>query len=121
MTTSLKSALTVLCGAKNVRGGLIITKDGMIIESNIEDKKQAETLGAFMSHIALNIKISLKELGATDFTRYVLQSNKSRVFLVDLGKSVLVTLTDPDVDTAAINVAIYQAANQIKKSGRLDV
>ncbi len=119
--TTIKSTLNILCNNDFIRGGLIITKEGMIIESNVEKQDDAETLGAFMSQIALTIKNSLSEMGQNEFTRYVLQSSKGRIYLVDLGSSVMIALTDIEIDSGKMNVALFQAANEIKKSGRLEI
>lgn len=119
--STIKATLGAFCNNDFVRGGLIITKDGMIIESAIENVKEAETLGAFMSQIVITIKNSLSELGHNEFTRYVIQSSRGQVFLVDLGQSIMIALTDLDVDIGKVNIALFQAANEIKKSGRLDI
>lgn len=119
--STIKSTLNILCSNDFIRGGLIITKEGMTIESNLENSQDADALGAFMSQIALTIKNSLTELGHAEFTRYVIQSSKGRVFLVDLGMAVLIVLTELDVDAGKMNVALFQAANEIKKSGRLEI
>ncbi|VAX14746.1 hypothetical protein MNBD_NITROSPINAE04-1173 [hydrothermal vent metagenome] len=119
--STIKSTLGALCSNDFVRSGLIITKDGMIIESALENISEAETLGAFMSQIVLTIRNSLSELGHKDFTRYVIQSSKGQIFLMDLGQSVMIALTDLDVDIAKVNIALFQAATEIKKSGRLNI
>jgi len=118
---SIKSALKVLCNNKAVRGALIITKDGMVIEANLDKPEEAEAFGAFMSNIALTIKNSLSTMGHDDFNRYVIQSNQGRIFLVDLGNSVLIALTEIDIEMGQVNVALFQAATQVKKTGRLEV
>jgi hypothetical protein len=118
---TLKSVLKSLCGSKGVRGALIITKDGMVIDSNVGEQYSAETLGAFMSQIAVTITNSLQGLGVKEFTRYVMQSSQMKVYIVDLGKSALIALADVDADAGEMNVALFQAANTIKKTGRIDV
>jgi len=119
--SSLKSVLKVLCGAEGVKSAIIITKDGMLIESNLDPKYDAETLGAFMSQIVATITNSLAGLGQKEFARYVMQSNQGKIFLVDLGKSALIAITDVEADLAKVNIAFFQAANEIKKTGRIDV
>lgn len=118
---TLKSVLKSLCGSKGVSGALIITKDGMVIDFNLPPPYNAETLAAFMSQIAVTITNSLAGLGVNEFTRYVMQSGQSKIYIVDLGKSALIALADVDVDAGEINVALFQAANTIKKTGRIDV
>jgi predicted regulator of Ras-like GTPase activity (Roadblock/LC7/MglB family) len=117
---SLTDILQSLCEGKDM-GALVITKDGMVIESLISDDYERETLSAFMSQVALMIKNPLAQLGHDGFSRYVMESNQGRVFLVDLGQAVLIALTGVDVKIEDLNVAIYQAANEIKKTGRIDV
>lgn len=118
---SLKSTLKILCNNKQISGALVITKDGMIIESDLGDKFDGETIGAFMSLVAVTIKNSLNSMGHEDFTRYVMQSDNGQIYLVDMGKSFLISLTERDIDTGEINIALFQAANGIKKMGRFDV
>ena len=118
---ALKSALNILRVNNNVRDGLIITKDGMIIESSMDDKRKAEKFSAYSSQIALTIKGSMKDLGFDNFIRYVINTNEGKLYIVDLGQSLLVALTDLEVNSERINVALFQAANLIKKSGRLDI
>ena len=116
----LPQILKNLCEAKDL-GALIITKDGMMIESNLSEDFDGETLSAFMSQVALVIKSSLRELGHEEFTRFILESNQGKVYLVDLGAAVLITLVPSNIKPEEINVALFQAANEIKKMGRLDV
>ncbi len=118
---ALKSALNILRNDHHVRDSLVVTKDGMIIESSLDDIRRAEKLSAYSSQIALTIKASMKDLGFDNFIRYVISSNEGKIYIVDLGQSLLVTLTDLDIDSERINVALFQAANLIKKSGRLDI
>jgi len=119
--SNLKTSLRMLCNSQEILGALIITKDGMLIESYAVENPTAEMLGALMSNVALVIKNSLHDLGHKEFNRYVIQSNKGRIYLVDLGKSVLIALTDLNVEAGKVNMALFQAANEIKKSGRLDL
>ncbi|MBI4665922.1 MAG: roadblock/LC7 domain-containing protein [Nitrospinae bacterium] len=119
--SQLKPILKVLCGVSGVRGAVIITKDGMVIDSMLEPPFDAETMAAFMSQIAVTITNSLASMGVKEFTRYVMQSNSGRIYMMDLGKSALLALTEGNADQGRMNVALFQAANEIKKSGRIDV
>ncbi|MDH5510281.1 MAG: roadblock/LC7 domain-containing protein [Nitrospinota bacterium] len=119
--SNLKTSLRMLCNNQDILGGIIITKDGMLIESYAVENPMAETLGALMSNVALVIKTSLQDLGHQEFNRYVIQSNKGRIYLVDLGKAVLIALTDLNIELGKVNMALFQAANEIKKSGRIDI
>lgn len=117
---SLTQVLHNLCEGKDM-GALVITKDGMMIDSFLAEDFDGETLGAFMSQIALNIKAPLQTLGHDEFTRYILESNQGKVYLVDLGKALLIVLAGDNIKQDDLNVALFQAASSIKKTGRIDV
>jgi len=119
--SNLKTSLRMLCNNQDILGAIIITKDGMLIEVYAVENPLAEMLGALMSNVALVIKNSLQDLGHHEFSRYVIQSNKGRIYLVDLGKSLLIALTDLNVEPGKVNMALFQAANEIKKSGRIEL
>ncbi len=118
---TLKFVLETLCSNDAVLGALIITKEGMMIESELNRNYDGETIGAFMSHMAATIKNALGSMGHTEFTRYVVASEEGKIYLVDLGISFLLAITPTGVDEGNINVALFQAANEIKKTGRLSV
>jgi predicted regulator of Ras-like GTPase activity (Roadblock/LC7/MglB family) len=107
-----------LCN-KEITGSLVITKDGMVVESCNIDKELGITLGAYMSQIALMVRNSIKNMGKNGFSRYIIESNTSKMFLVDLGTSALLALANKESNEEEINVALFQAANELKKSGRL--
>lgn len=117
----LKVVLKNLCGPGGMTGALVITKDGMLIESHLDADTNGETLGAFMSQVALTIKNGLAPMGHIGFTRYIMQSSQGKIYLEDLGKSLLIALSGLDIDNGKVNVALFQAANEIKKTGRIDV
>lgn len=117
---SLPQILTNLCEGKDL-GALVITKDGMVIDSQLGEDYESEALSAFMSQVALTIKTSLASLDHHEFTRYIIETNQGKIYLVDLGKSVLIALASSDVKAAEINVALFQAASEIKKTGRIDI
>lgn len=118
---SLKSILTILCSNDCITDALIITKGGMVIESELDERYDSESIGAFMSQVALTIKNSLGGFGYEEFTRYVMQSDKCDVYLMDLGNSALISFAKKDAEVSRVNVALFQAANEIKKGERLDV
>jgi len=120
--SNLKSILSTLCKG-SIEGALVITLDGMVIETHQLDKRMGETLSAFMSQVSATAKYALKRMGHNEYTRYVITTSQGKkVYLVDLGKSVLIALADDDKKTAGqVNIPLFQAATEIKKTGRIDV
>lgn len=117
----LKTVLANLCANKGIDAAIIITSEGMVIERRVSENIDDEAVAAFMSQVAQTIRNSLGSMGGGEFTRYSMQSNQGRVYLENLGKSLLIAVGQIDVDPGQINVAIFQAANEIRKMGRLVV
>lgn len=105
---------------KEVEGSMLITKDGLIIASSLPEAVSKEKVSAFTSAAAQALTLSIRDLNVGGFTRYTMISNEKRVIIIDLGKSYLVVLTPKDINLANVNVDVFQAANMIKKSGRLE-
>lgn len=105
---------------KQIDGSMLITRDGMIIAAAIPAEVSKESVAAFLSSIGLALKTSLQDLGVDGFTRYSISTIDKRIILMDLGKMFLIIFTPLDIDVANVNVEVFQAANMIKKSGRLD-
>ncbi len=121
MTTGITTILNQLNSTEGIKGSLIITPDGMPVTSQLPDNQDEETLAAVSSSIFLAISKSMEKLNTGGVIRYVLNAEFGRTFLVDLDKMILIILAEKDIKLAKVNVAIFQAANAIRKSGRLDV
>ena len=121
MTTEINTILDQLNSTEGVKGSLIITPDGMPVTSQLPENQDEEALAAVSSSIYLAISKSMEKLNTGGVIRYALCAEFGRTFLVDLGKMILIVLAEKEIKLAKVNVAIFQAANSIRKSGRLDV
>jgi len=121
VTGDIASILQKLNATEGVKGSLLITPDGMPVSSMVGDDQDAETLAAVTSSIYLAISRSMEQLDAGEFTRYLLYTEFGRVFIIGLGNVILIVLAAREIHIPRVNVAIFQATNLIRKSGRLDI
>lgn len=121
MSEEIAVILKRLNATEGIKGSLLMTPDGMPVTSLLGDGQDGETLSAVASGIFLSIHKSMGKLDLGEVTRYVLCTEFGRVFIISLGKMLLLVLAAPNIKIAQVNVAIFQAANSIKKSGRLEV
>lgn len=121
MIQEIVAILKQLNATEGVKGSLIITPDGMPVASLLEGGQDEETLAAISSSIYLSITKSIEKLDLGEAVRYLLCTEFGRVFVIGLGKMILIVLAAQNIHIARINVAMFQAANAIRKSGRLDV
>lgn len=121
MTEEISAILKRLNSTDGIKGSLLMTPDGMPVTSLLGDGQDGDALAAISSSIFLAINKSMGKLDLGEVTRYVLCTEFGRVFIISLGKMILLVLAAQNIKIAQVNVAIFQAANSIKKSGRLEV
>ncbi|MBI5186537.1 MAG: roadblock/LC7 domain-containing protein [Nitrospinae bacterium] len=121
MIQEIAAILKQLNATEGIKGSLIITPDGMPVASLLEGGQDMDTVAAISSSIYLSITKSMEKLAIGDVNRYLLCTEFARFFIIGLGKMILIVLAAHNIQIAKVNVAIFQAANAIKKSGRLDV
>lgn len=105
---------------KHIKGSLVITQEGMVVMSALGAGQNADIFAAFYSSVGLTILKSLKNLEIETFYRYILSSEDSKLFVVNIGILYLVVLTDIEVKLSEINVELYQIESLIRKTGRLE-
>lgn len=105
---------------KHIKGSLVITQDGMVVMSVLGPGQNADIFAAFYSSVGLTLFRSLKKLEIETFYRYILSSEDSKFFLVNIGKLYLVVITDIGVKLSEINVELYQIESLIRKTVRLE-
>lgn len=120
MIDNIKPILENLNKNSGIRGSIIMTKDGIIITSDFEKDYNEDLFAAISSSISLTLNSSLKEADTT-FSRYVITTDNGKLLLLDIGKTILIILTENDINLAQLNLAIFQAAAMIKKSGRIEI
>lgn len=116
----IEQTLTQLNKNKHIKGSLIITQEGMVVTSALGEGQKADVFAAFYSSVGLTLLKSLKSLGIETFSRYILSSEDSNIFILNIEKLYLVVITDLSVKPSEINVELYQIERLIRKTGRLE-
>ncbi len=115
----LKLVLEKFNDNPGVAGSIVCTRDGILIESRLSERFNDDTISALVSSVGLMLNNVCRSLDYEPFSRYHMFASRGNVIIVDLGKSFFVALLEKTVDSAQINVAIYQAANELKKQAHL--
>lgn len=102
-----------------VAGSVVCTRDGILIESRLSERFSDETISALVSSVGLTLNNVCRNLDYECFSRYQIFASKGNLIIVDIGKSFFVALLEKHADPAQVNVAIYQAANELKKQANL--
>lgn len=102
-----------------VAGSIVCTRDGILIESRLSERFNDEMIAALVSSVGLTLNNVCLNLNYECFSRYQIFASRGDVIIIDIGKSFFVALLDREADPARVNVAIYQAANELKKQANL--
>ena len=113
--SQIKPILGKFNESNGVVGSLICTHGGIIIESAISERFDREMISALVSSVGLSLSNATRELGYEHFSRFHVSASKGTVVLANLGESFFVGLLEKKVETEKINVAVYQATNELKK------
>lgn len=117
---NISQILKKLNRVEKIKGSMLITMEGMIIASEITIDIDKERLAAFCSSLGMTIFNSFNKIRVEPFTRYMVNSDKWKLCLVNIGKSYLIVVADLNIDMIMLNVELYQTQNMLKKTARLE-
>lgn len=113
--SALKQVLEKFNSNKGIVGSLVCTRDGILIEADLSERFEKETLSALVSSVTLAVSNTCKNLEFENFSSYHIVANKGDMIISDLEKSIFVVMLEKGADKSAINVEIFQTATQLKK------
>jgi predicted regulator of Ras-like GTPase activity (Roadblock/LC7/MglB family) len=90
MTNKILSELTKLDG---VKGSMIVSKDGLVIASKLNNDMNVELIGAVISAIFGGIKKAMAQFGKNDL-RHIKIENGEKILMIDIGEEILVVIMD---------------------------
>jgi predicted regulator of Ras-like GTPase activity (Roadblock/LC7/MglB family) len=104
-----------------VKGCLVVSKDGIVVASNLSSQVQQDVVAAMAANVVRCTKRALEGQGLSDFARYTLTSGHGKMSFTDAGPAFLVVLMDRNVDLAPVDIEIESAAMRIRNMGEIRV
>jgi predicted regulator of Ras-like GTPase activity (Roadblock/LC7/MglB family) len=104
-----------------VKGCIVVTRDGMVVASELGKNLQEEVVGAMASSVVLRTRGALKAIGAQDFERFVMSANYGKMVFVEAGEAYLVVVLDKNINLDVTLIAIAGAAYRIKNMGQIRI
>ncbi len=102
-----------------VKGSLILTKDGVIVASEIPPPLNGELVAAIASNSIQRIITSLRGLGAASFSRYLFNASYGKMIFTETGDAYLVVVLDKQINVDFTMLAVASAARKIKSLGSM--
>lgn len=122
----MNKQLQMLNQGLGVRGSLVITKDGVVVASNLGDGLEVETVGALTSSVIqalMNPATSFRmgSFQAGDITRFTLTAKYGRLIFEIKESLVLVVVTDKKIDLEFTLLEIAGTANRLQRMINISV
>jgi len=102
-----------------VRGSAVITRDGMLVASELTAELDEQAVAAMAGTLVQRTLSTLSRAGFGDFSVLTIQASSGKMVMVDAEVAFLVAVTDPGVTLDLTMVDISAAAYRLKKRSRL--
>jgi predicted regulator of Ras-like GTPase activity (Roadblock/LC7/MglB family) len=109
-----KEIVTSLSQAASVRGGLLVTPDGLVIIANLPPRSEAEALAALGATLGRELKLGATHLGRGTFRMAVFTADGGTLFVCGSRPGFLILVGDQNVDVTSIRVALARALDRLE-------
>jgi predicted regulator of Ras-like GTPase activity (Roadblock/LC7/MglB family) len=117
----VRDVLERLADVVGVKGGLVVTKDGMVIASHVSSAMQEDVIAAMAANVVRATRRAVGRGDLADFARYTLIASHGKMSITDAGPAFLVVVMDKNVDMAPVDIEIESAAMRIRNMGEIRV
>ena len=99
-----------------IEASLVASRDGLLIFSNIDLKKHAQTFAAMSATMLGAAETATLELRKGIPERIIVESDKGKIIVTGAGpKGLLVVLTEPNASLGIILIELAKASEKIKE------
>ncbi len=116
----MREILTELRKQIGVRGSLLVSRDGVIVATELGDGLDPESVAALTSQVIAEATRAAEKLSLKSIRRMMLTSSFGRLLFEPLGELVLVVATEPGLDLEHLLLEIARPARRIREQSRLD-
>lgn len=113
----MKDILQALNLEVGVKGSLLVTRDGVVIHSEISPPLNGDLVAAVAANSVQQINGALRAAGSRDFTRFVFNANFGKMAFVDTGDAYLVVVLDKQINLELTMLSITSASRKIQTAG----
>ena len=111
---AFRGILADLSRLEHVRGGLIVTPDGLVITSDLPSQSPAEALAALGAALGRELEMGADRLGRGEFKSAVFFADDGTIFVGGHSVGFLVLIGDRDVDVASVRNTLGHALDRLR-------
>jgi predicted regulator of Ras-like GTPase activity (Roadblock/LC7/MglB family) len=95
-----------------VTGSAIVSKDGLVIASSLDQEEESVAGMAASMFQSASTTSGIMSIGTIGMI--TLESDKGKAFMIDLPDALLVVLTNAEVNLGRLRIEIRKATNQLR-------
>lgn len=117
----MNEILNALNEQAQARGSLVVTKDGILVASEMDASLKQEVVSALSSFLITAARRSLERGGIGTVNRIALTATHGKLILRSLGEYFLVVLTDQFTASEEALAATEQACDRLREKVRIQI
>jgi len=110
----MKEVLQALNLEVGVKGSMVMTRDGVVVHSEISPPLSPDLVGAVASSTVQDINGALRAAGSREFSKFISNSSFGKMIFHDTGDAYLVVVLDKSINLDFTLLSISSAARKIK-------
>ena len=110
----MKEVLQALNLEVGVKGSLVVTRDGVVVHSEIAPPLSGDVVGAVAANTIMQVNTALELAGARVFTKFVFNASFGKMIFHDTGDAYLVVVLDKSINLDFTLLSISSAARKIR-------
>ncbi len=111
----LKEVLAGLSTIPGIRGGLLVTPDGLVITSDLPPRSQVEALAALGATLGRELELGAGRLGRHAFRTAFFSADHGALFVGSSQIGFLVLIGDRSADVASVRLALSRALDHLRQ------
>jgi predicted regulator of Ras-like GTPase activity (Roadblock/LC7/MglB family) len=113
----VRSVLEGLADIPGVRGSLVVTQDGMVVDSLIGKSLREEVVGAMAASLIIGVRRHLEKAQRPPFESLTVVSTHGKLIVADTGTAFLVVILDKNIDLGHAELELRSAVRKVKSLG----
>jgi len=113
----VRSVLKALADVPGVRGSMVVTQDGIVVDSLLGRTLKEDIVGAMAASLILGAKRALENSQRPAFESLTVVSTHGKMIVADTGTSFLVVVLDKNIDLGHAELEIRSAVRKVKTLG----
>ena len=112
-TRVFKEIVASLSKAASIRGGLLVTPDGLVIIADLPPRSQVEALAALGAALGRELELGSVRLGRGAFRMAVFAADGGTLIVCGVRPGFMLLIGDRNVDVTSVRMALGRALDRL--------